>query len=79
MSGTSLGQNSAVGGLVGQVGAIGRLTTEIRRQRPGQPEPVGTDLPAAMLESVDMTVCLALAPLAAGLLAGLFIVHLIFG
>jgi RNA polymerase sigma factor for flagellar operon FliA len=49
--------------------SIGRLTTEIRQQRPEQPEPATADAAAATLETVDITACLAVAPLAAGLIA----------
>jgi len=56
--------------------SIGRLTAEIRRRRnvpadEATKEPVGTEASAATLESVDITACLALAPLAATLLSAM--------
>lgn len=56
--------------------SIGRLTTEIRRerQRGRQTEPALAD-DAARLQTVDLTACLALWPLATGLLAATLGVH----
>jgi RNA polymerase sigma factor for flagellar operon FliA len=53
--------------------SIGRLTAEIRRQRDAgerPTEPVGAEASESRLETVDLTACLALVPLAASLLSG---------